>query len=104
MSNEAVGEAQANTSKPVNMSKELAAFYQALGNLNGVLVRRLIEHPEEIVSITQSIRDLLEENEDCPGGQTFDLTASVTLISTLQKKVWSRPPIRSETLLLPMAI
>jgi len=28
-----------------------------------------------------------------PGGQTFDLTASVTLISTLQKKVWSRPPI-----------
>ena len=83
MSNEAVGEAQASTSKPVNMSKELAAFYQALGNLNGVLVRRLIEHPEEIVSITQSIRDLLEENEDCPGGQTFDPVKKMCVICNL---------------------
>jgi len=73
MSNEAVGEAQASTSKPVNMSKELADFYQALGNLNGVLVRRLLEHPELIGPITDGILKLLEENETCPSGQTYDI-------------------------------
>jgi AP-2 complex subunit mu-1 len=31
-----------------------------------------------------------------PGGQTYDFTASVTLISTLVKKSWSRPPISME--------
>ena len=84
MSNEAVGEAQASTSKPVNMSKELAEFYQALGNLNGVLVRRLIEHPEEIGTITDAIWDLLEENEDCPSGQTYDIKKRVCVMCNVQ--------------------
>jgi len=84
MSNEAVGEAQASTSKPVNMSKELAAFYQALGNLNGVLVRRLLEHPEEIVTITKGIMDLLEENETCPSGQTFDIKKRMCVMCIVQ--------------------
>jgi hypothetical protein len=29
-----------------------------------------------------------------PGMTTFDLTASVTLLNTVVKKAWSRPPIR----------
>ena len=28
-----------------------------------------------------------------PGGQTYDFTANVSLISTLVKKTWARPPI-----------
>ena len=84
MSKEALAEATASTSKPVNMTKELASFYQALGNLNGVLVRRLIDHPEEIGPITDSIADLLEELEDCPGGQTYDPIKKVCVLCTFR--------------------
>jgi len=86
MSNEAVGEAQANISKPVNMTKELAAFYQALGNLNGVLVQQVLKHPKEIGSIIDHIRDILDKLEECPGGQTFDPLKQMCVLTSFNSE------------------